>query len=368
MTSSGSVFCLVVVLLWRKVELNDLRKSSVHQERSFMSAEVGSSVTLQCSYGSDVARYYWYKQSLGQKLQIISISYKFDENSDFHDEFKDNPRFTVESNNGKSQLSISDLKLSDTGTYFCGSGISFVFEFGEGVTVSVKNPVLENTTWVCQSESATVQTGSSVTLNCTVQTGSCGGEHSVYWFRYSGEFHQGLIYTHQGNSNQCEKSPNTQTHTCMYDLPIRNLSKSHAGTYYCAVALCGQVLFGNGTKLDLESETDFLSVVYFLSAALIFTVILSVLLAFKLHKMHKRNSCQTSESNGRLLCQPATSTEVQHDAGNLQYAAINANRLSRSRRHRKSTETECMYSAVSHSPNAAWRTEAQLSDCFRVKD
>ncbi|XP_027894763.1 V-set and immunoglobulin domain-containing protein 2-like [Xiphophorus couchianus] len=344
MTPSGSVFCLVVVLLWRKVELNYLRKSYIHQERSFVSAEVGSSVTLQCSYGTEAARYYWYKQSLGQKLQIISISYKFAESGTFHDEFKDNPRFSVENIDGKSQLSISDLKPSDTGTYFCASGISFVFEFGEGATVSVKNPVLENTAWVRQSESGAVQTGSSVTLNCTVQTGSCGGEHSVYWFRHSGESHPGLIYTHRGNSNECEKSQNTQTHTCMYDLPIKNLSKSHAGTYYCAVASCGQVLFGNGTKLDLESEAVSLSLVYFLSAALIFTVILSVLLAFTLHKMHKRNCCQTSEFNGRLLCQPATSTEVHQDAGDLHYAAVNANQLSRSRRHRKSSE--CVYSAM----------------------
>ncbi|XP_007555870.1 V-set and immunoglobulin domain-containing protein 1-like [Poecilia formosa] len=351
MTPSGSIFCLLVVLLWRKVELNYLGKSSVHQQRSFMSAEVGSSVTLHCSYGTEAARYYWYKQSLGQKLQIISISYKFDKSGEFHDEFQDNPRFTVKTNDGKSQLNIFHLKPSDTGTYFCASGISFVFEFGEGVTVSVKNPVLENTSWIRQSESGTVQMGSSVTLNCTVQTGSCGGEHSVYWFRHSGESHPGLIYTHGGSSDQCGKSPNTQTHTCMYDLPIRNLNKSHAGTYYCAVISCGQVLFGNGTKLDVEGEAVSLSLVYFLSAAFIFTVILSVLLAFTLHKMHKRNSCQTSEFNGRLSCHPATSTEVHQVAGDLHYAAVNVNQLSRPRRHRKSTETECVYSAITHTLN-----------------
>ncbi|KAK5618770.1 hypothetical protein CRENBAI_012185 [Crenichthys baileyi] len=33
---------------------------------------------------------------------------------------------------------------------------------------------------------------------------------------------------------------------------IQNVSAYDAGTYYCAVASCGVVLFGNGTKLDIE--------------------------------------------------------------------------------------------------------------------
>ncbi|MED6259251.1 hypothetical protein ATANTOWER_019698 [Ataeniobius toweri] len=276
------------------VEMNHLEKTSVHQEGGFISADVGSIVVLQCSYASDAARYYWYKQSLGQKLQLISISYKFDKSGNFHDEFKDNPRFTLTTENGKSHLNISELKLSDSGTYFCASGISFVFEFGEGVTVSVRDSALDNSAAVHQSETKTIQPGSSVSLNCTVQTGSCNGEHSVYWFRNSRESDPGLIYTHDGRNGQCEKNSNTQTYTCVYNLPIRNLDVSHAGIYYCAIASCGQVLFGNGTKLDLESEAVPLFLVYFLSTALIFTTILSVLLAFIMHKMHKRNSCQTS--------------------------------------------------------------------------
>ena len=88
-----------------------------------------------------------------------------------------------------------------------------------------------------------------MTLNCTVQTGTCDGEHSVYWFKHSQESHPGLIYTHGGRNDQCERKGNTQTHTCVYNLPMKSLNRSHAGTYYCAVATCGHVLFGDGTKL-----------------------------------------------------------------------------------------------------------------------
>ncbi|KAJ8337707.1 hypothetical protein SKAU_G00366730 [Synaphobranchus kaupii] len=42
--------------------------------------------------------------------------------------------------------------------------------------------------------------------------------------------------------------------SCVYNFPKRNLSLSDAGTYYCAVATCGEILFGNRTKLDFEGE------------------------------------------------------------------------------------------------------------------
>ncbi|KAI4881192.1 hypothetical protein NFI96_032134, partial [Prochilodus magdalenae] len=38
--------------------------------------------------------------------------------------------------------------------------------------------------------------------------------------------------------------------SCVYKLPKRNLSLSDAGTYYCAVLMCGEIILGNGTKLD----------------------------------------------------------------------------------------------------------------------
>ncbi|KAJ8281791.1 hypothetical protein COCON_G00043100 [Conger conger] len=40
--------------------------------------------------------------------------------------------------------------------------------------------------------------------------------------------------------------------SCVYNFPKRNLSLSDAGTYYCAVATCGEILFGNETKMDVE--------------------------------------------------------------------------------------------------------------------
>lgn len=91
---------------------------------------------------------------------------------------------------------------------------------------------------------------------CTVVTDRCAGDHSVYWFRHgSGDFQSGIIYTQGQSSGQCKKSLNatSPTQTCVYRLP-KNVSLSHAGTYYCAVEVCGEILFGNGTKLIIKGK------------------------------------------------------------------------------------------------------------------
>uniref|UniRef100_A0A4W5JAL1 Ig-like domain-containing protein n=1 Tax=Hucho hucho TaxID=62062 RepID=A0A4W5JAL1_9TELE len=222
--------------------------SAIQQESGLTSANVGETVTLQCFYEGDVAMHFsWYKQPLGEKPQVISTVYKYDEAPTFYHEFKGNPRFSVKSGKGINHLSISDIKSSDSALYYCGSAHSNVLKFGKGTILNIK--VVE------QSVPASVQPGDSVTLNCTIHTETCAREHSVYWFRHgSGESRPGVIYTHGDRSDQCEKSPvaGSLTQSCVYNLPKRNLSLSDAGMYYCAVASCGEILFGNGTKLDIQ--------------------------------------------------------------------------------------------------------------------
>ncbi|KAM7366058.1 hypothetical protein PAMP_015527 [Pampus punctatissimus] len=268
---------------------------SVHQDSGFVSVNVGEKVSLQCFYEGDVRAWlYWYKQSLGQKPRLISTFSMYAKKNTFHDEFTNNPRFTLDTGSGTNHLMITELHLSDSATYYCASSFSYMIEFAEGTIVSVKGSGLNIQASVHQSASESIQPGDSVTLNCTVHTGTCDdGEHSVYWFKNSQESHPGIIYTHGGRNDQCERNNNTQTHTCVYNLPMKSLNLSHAGTY-CAVASCGQILFGNGTKLDSEHEVVSLVLVYFLSGALTITIILCVLLAILVHKMSRRKDCQCS--------------------------------------------------------------------------
>lgn len=223
--------------------------SSLHQETDFVSADVGDEVTLHCSYEGEAARLYWYKQTLGQKPRLISTYYRYEGNGIFYNEFKSNPRFTLVTGISKNHLKITDLRVSDSATYYCATSFTFILEFTKETYLNVKGSSLDIQTFVLQSLSETIQPGDSVTLNCTVRTGTCDEDHKVYWFKDSEESHPGLIYTHGGRNDQCERKANKRTHTCVSNLTMESLNVSHAGIYYCAVASCGHILFGGGTML-----------------------------------------------------------------------------------------------------------------------
>ena len=224
-----------------------------HQDSGFISADVGDNLTFQCFYEERDDKMYWYKQTPGQKPRIISMINRATKSRSLVNEFKDNRRFTVESTNVVSHLNISALQLSDSATYYCSNGNIFKFEFTEGVTVSVKGSGSNIQAVVHQSES--IQPGGSVTLSCTVHTGTCDGEHIVYWFNNWEIPQPGLIYTHRDRIDQCERKPDNKTQ-CVYNLSMERLNRSHAGTYYCAVSACGHVVFGDGTKLEFDGESQ----------------------------------------------------------------------------------------------------------------
>ncbi|XP_019123712.2 uncharacterized protein LOC104939186 [Larimichthys crocea] len=342
MTSPLFALFLTCLFVGKMAQTADLKfPMSVNRDSDFVSFNTGDNLTLQCFYDVDIAaRLYWYKHTVGQKPKIISTFYLYDKNVTFYDEFKDNPRFTVDTRNGKNHLTITDLSISDSATYYCLSCYLYALDISESITVSVKGSGLNIPALVHQSASETIQPGGSVTLNCTVHTGTCDGEHSVYWFKDSEESHPGLIYTHGGRNDQCERKPNTQTHTCVYNLPMKSLNPSHAGTYYCAVASCGHILFGNGTKLDFEDEVD---LAYFWRGFSAFTTILVVLLAFSVCMMNKTNSCRSSESQTRCSAPSTANAEDYQNVDNLYYAALSVNLSKRSRTQRDQTWSECVY-------------------------
>ncbi|XP_028329925.1 uncharacterized protein LOC114480214 [Gouania willdenowi] len=305
MTCAHFVLSLICLLSIAQ-ETCQSSSSSLYQERRLISVNVGDNVTLQCFYQKDDGGnplFFWYKQPLRQEPKLISTQFAFDRKGTFHDEFKDEIRFTLKNENHSLILTISDVQDSDSATYYCAKSMNrFHMQFSEGTTVFVKDENSFINALVQQSDSETNHSGESVTLKCTASTGSCDGEPSVYWFKNSEDHHPSLIYTQSDNSDQCERKTN-KTHTCVYNLSLNNLNQSNAGTYYCAVTVCGRIVFGNGTKLELKDDSNYSVLELSLGGALLVTsIIIIILIIFMLFKMLKANS-------SRSTALPATDTE-----------------------------------------------------------
>ncbi|KAK7176866.1 hypothetical protein R3I93_000954 [Phoxinus phoxinus] len=133
---------------------------------------------------------------------------------------------------------------------------------------------------------------SSASLQCAVVTQSCAGQHNVYWFRHeSGESPPGIIYTQERRNAQCERTSdgNSTTHTCVYNLP-KNISHYDAGIYYCAVATCGEILFGEGRKVDLPGpDTPWRTIALVLAASNCLSVIVIIILGSQLCKHQQKD-------------------------------------------------------------------------------
>uniref|UniRef100_A0A8C9S0H2 Ig-like domain-containing protein n=1 Tax=Scleropages formosus TaxID=113540 RepID=A0A8C9S0H2_SCLFO len=230
------------------ISLN-LSLAHVVQPNVLMKVRLGDTVTFTCiSKSSELFYVSWYKQPFGQKPRLMVQAYSRSPDSLFQEEFKNVARFSLQHSESSSNLTISKTELSDSAVYYCASVFLNEATFGDGTVLILTAQKKKHKKYVSLD---------SVTLQCTVDSETCAGEHSVYWFRHgSGESLPGLIYTHGNRSDECERSPEagSPTHGCVYSLPKRNLSRSDAGIYYCAVATCGDILFGNGTVVEIQGN------------------------------------------------------------------------------------------------------------------
>uniref|UniRef100_A0A3P9N232 Ig-like domain-containing protein n=1 Tax=Poecilia reticulata TaxID=8081 RepID=A0A3P9N232_POERE len=325
--ASAQLVLLICFLLGEMVQETHLTmSSSLNQETGFLLAHVGEKVTMRCTYeGNEPAWICWYMQTLGQKPKLMSSMFVYGTEITFYEEFKNSSHYVIGKEEHMHYLTIIDLKMSDSATYYCALSYKQVLYFGKGTAVSVKGPGFNIQASVHQLESETIQPGASVTLNCLVQIDSCDGEHNVYWFRNSEESEPGLIYTYGSRKDKCMSNSSTKSQICVHSLSMKNLNASHSGTYYCAVASCGHVVFGNGTILSLSCVYMVLGLTEcFLNIFYLFNVLQLIFFCFYCHFQ-----------------------DPNQDTDRIHYASINVDHSNRSRRQRSSTATECVYSKIS---------------------
>ncbi|XP_027132453.1 uncharacterized protein LOC109140767 [Larimichthys crocea] len=307
---------------------------------------VGDDVNLTCARqkSSGQGTLFWIRLVSGNFLKFLGGTYSFD-----YKGVNKTPHMTTKQEPGTFLLQIHETKLSDTGLYYCIKIKQLEMTFLNATFLRIKGPEPDITAVFQVPPSDPVRPGDSVTLQCSVLSDSenktCPREHSVYWFRAgSDESHPSLIYAHGNSGDECERSP--QTHSpqkCVYSFS-KKVSSSDAGTYYCAVATCGEILFGNGTKLEIEAFNRQDPLLFLLCAALALSLIVIAFLIYNIKK--KSDAVAVLETNAATA---SDQQSQQRDEDHLAYAAPTFTKRKAGkaeRRNVKTAEGETIYSGV----------------------
>ncbi|XP_026208364.1 signal-regulatory protein beta-2-like isoform X2 [Anabas testudineus] len=239
------------VLLLRSLCLAQF--SEIHQPDSFQTVKLGDSATIKCYIKSEMRKRVWYKVTTGKRLQLVAEFNSHYNRSELAKEFRQH--YSLKFDRINSHLSITATAWEDVGTYFCGVVNLNNIEFGSGTLLILKGTKMITNSVVQLPKYESVHPGDSVTLRCSVHIDHCSAEHtSVVWLKNSDHSAPEIIYFSGNNNSTCQRTEN-ETSTCVYTLLMRNLSSDDAGTYYCAVTSCGQILFGNGTRIIDYTET-----------------------------------------------------------------------------------------------------------------
>ncbi|XP_018941324.1 novel immune-type receptor 4a [Cyprinus carpio] len=330
---------MILFLFLHEVCEHDCNVAHVDQ---VLTVKEGGDVLLPCLIVNDqVHRALWYKQVLGEKPVLIVSSYHHSQPNEFSPDLEASHRFRAVRKDDSFNLTILRTLKSDSGTYFCGVAFANIFSFSTGTVLLVKGADLKPAV-IQQSVLGVIKPGSNVTLRCSVEVKMCEkGIQLVYWYRRSSEtIHPGMVYTHGDMNNECEKNSaaSSPMQSCLYKLPKMNVSLSDAGIYYCAVVICDEVLFGNGTTLVIEDEFNSERMPYFIiiGLAVLCTVsfTINILLCIPLRRKDRTpQQIQTTNDD---------TTRVQYrNTDDINYAALD---LSTKRGQRKRPLEETTYS------------------------
>ncbi|XP_029963967.1 uncharacterized protein LOC115400309 [Salarias fasciatus] len=259
-------------------------------------------VTLTCPRKiGHKANLFWIRIISGHQPEFLGGTYGFD-----YEGVHQTRHFTTKQEPGTFILYINQSQISDTGLYYCIRTETLEMTFVRRVFLMVKGPQSSISGIFQAPPSAAVHPGESVSLQCSVLSDSenktCSEDYRVHWFRAgSHQSHPSFIYTH-GDNAECGNS----SQKCFYNFS-KKVSASDAGTYYCAVAACGEVMFGNGAKLDIKGWNQTEIALCIVCVALAVSVTVSVYLIWTRKKQ---------DGSGE-----PDSSDQQRDEASLTYAA-----------------------------------------------
>ncbi|XP_035480040.1 uncharacterized protein LOC118300075 isoform X1 [Scophthalmus maximus] len=341
--------CIILALLCEICQVPaDIKKTSgITQDSGVIKAKEGTNVTLRCVCRDDaVTFFYWYQQSLGGKLEVISIRMKEKAEAEISPGYKERFGVSAQSQDSSNHLTITDLRPLDSAAYFCGTLEFNAIEFGQGAFLYVKSSLSNTLAYVHQPAAESLGPGESLNLSCAVYTELPHvGTQSFFWIRASTGHGASEPVDVYPSAAQCTRFFNGKSHmmNCTLNLAKKSVSSSDAGMYRCVLASYGEIVFGNGTTVQIGSSTEVPPLlVYCLSVALAVSINVLVVLAFTMYKLRKKLCPTCTGILSHLTCLAATSK----DADTLNYAALSLKRNSQQHHQEDNMETVCVYSRV----------------------
>ncbi|XP_060903523.1 uncharacterized protein LOC132981597 [Labrus mixtus] len=331
-----------------------LGRCTIYENFETKTVGVGDNVTLTCPRDASwySTQLFWFRLISGDLPEVLVGTNAIDS-----DLVEETPGFTAKKEPGTFVVIINGVKLGDTGLYFCVKRESIKMTVLKGTFLQIKGPEPSITTVVQDISQDPVHPGDLMTLQCSVlsesENNTCPGKHRVFWFRAgSDENHPSVIYTHGNRPGGCEESPEAHSpQKCVYSFS-KTINSSDPGTYFCAVAACGEILFGKGTKIDFKGADDRTAVIalFLLSAALAISLII---IAFLIHII-KTKSCESSKAAEDLQTHPAADRRRQQSAeDSLVYSAPTFSKRrtdKREKRKVKAATEETIYTGVRTPP------------------
>ncbi|XP_044062385.1 uncharacterized protein LOC122880889 [Siniperca chuatsi] len=317
--------------------------------------QLGEPATFTCALPNiEISRIklYWYKQRAGETLKLIVTVWK-SAKPEYAPAFSVS-RLDVNVSKNISNLTILRTIQEDEGMYHCAvlEWINITWT-GTYLSLEGNNQRTSNYTVVQGPTVSDPDRPGDSTLQCSVLSDSdnktCPGDHSVYWFRAgSDKSHPHIIYTDGNRHDECDKRSDSQK-SCVYRFS-KTVSSSDAGTYYCAVATCGEILFGDGTKLPIEQTASYEFIALVIA---IVCLVISMIgnIVFICHRT-PRGICEQFKESAASSASHDSSSQPVHDVieSDLNYAALHftGRKATRGRKKKELNTEECVYSQVKH--------------------
>nr|XP_024661606.1 uncharacterized protein LOC112436342 [Maylandia zebra] len=247
--------------------------------------QLGEPATLTCAIPKELSirGLKWYKQSVGDTLKLIVTLIQ--SKAVFSPGFLSS-RFRINNDANFSSLIILETVQEDEGHYHC-TNTEWIGTTWGGIYLLVTGKAQRTSNYAVSQLLIESNPGDTMTLQCSVFSDSdnktCPGDLNILWVREgSDKSLPNIIYTDKNRSNEREKRSDHQK-TCVYRFS-KNVSSSDAGTYYCAVATCGEILFGSGTTVVIQESSVWSQtasrVVFLLCAVVVISLIVIAVLIY----------------------------------------------------------------------------------------